>query len=143
MSEPVFVMGMFVLFGGFSVTMIWKFADLLLDGKEVSQSNQLVSAALPGLNLIVTAVLILAAWRLQVAVFAVYSLACPQWVPEFYPPVAVVLLGMGALHLRKHRRQPSRRSLIFMILAALTVVLPACWFVLVLVALATIRAAGL
>jgi len=137
------ITGIFALFGGFAVTMVWKSAGLLLDGREASQSPQLQSAALLGLNLIVALGLILATWQLQVAVFAFYSLDCPQWLPEFYPSVVVVLLGMGALHLRKHRRQPSRRSLIFVILAVLAVVLPACLFVLVMVSLATIRAAGL
>lgn len=138
MSELV-IHWVVVLFGGFLVTMVWKFSGLLLDGMDASQSRQRESARKLVLEVAVALVLVLLAGILHTQL----SLDWPRWVPTVFPPVAVVLLGMGGWHWRKHRQQPSRRSLIFIILAALTVLLPVCLFVLMMVALAAIKACGL
>ncbi len=139
MSEQVIYSGMGVLFGGFVVTMVWKFSGLLLEGGDVSQSRQRDSALKLVLEVAVTLVLVLFAGTLHTQL----PLDWPQWMPPFFSPVAVVLLGMGGWHWRKHRQQPSRRSLIFIVLAALVVIVPVCLFILMMVAIATIKACGL
>jgi hypothetical protein len=57
-------LGMAVLFGGFVVTMVWKFPGLLLEGMDVSQSGQRDSARKLVLEVAVALVLMLLAGTL-------------------------------------------------------------------------------